>query len=195
MAVWGGLANSCEKRCSEGSNKPCVHQDPETPQRLSQNCVWVSPAEVWVKSGLLQGQGLWVQQTWVCHKPSWRRSPLTPPQSWQKLQTTGETDTWRAQTKPCAHQDPGERSSDPTRDWPSLACRCPGVSGRGVGWQWSTTGLGTVSAPVCAWTFWRWLPLSSLPPHRSVSGQQQGGNTALPINRKLDILISNLFYT
>ena len=26
-----------------------------------------------------------------------------------------ETDSWRAQTKPCAHQYPGERSSDPTR--------------------------------------------------------------------------------
>ena len=24
------------QRCLEGSNKPCVHQDPETPQRLSQ---------------------------------------------------------------------------------------------------------------------------------------------------------------
>ena len=23
----------------EGSNKPCAHQDPETPHRLSQNCV------------------------------------------------------------------------------------------------------------------------------------------------------------
>ena len=30
-------------------------------QRLRQNCVWVSPEEVWVSSGLLQGQGLWVQ--------------------------------------------------------------------------------------------------------------------------------------
>ena len=29
---------------------------------------------------------------------------------------TGETDSWWAQTKPCVHQDPGERSSDPTRD-------------------------------------------------------------------------------
>ena len=27
-----------------------------------------------------------------------------------------EIDSWRAQTKPCVHQDPGERSSDPTRD-------------------------------------------------------------------------------
>ena len=30
------------QRCSEGSNKPCVHQDPQTPQRLSQNCLHVS---------------------------------------------------------------------------------------------------------------------------------------------------------
>ena len=55
----------------------CAHQDPETPQRLRQNCVWVSPEEVQVSSGLLRGQGLWVQQTWVWHKPSWRRSLLT----------------------------------------------------------------------------------------------------------------------
>ena len=33
-------------RCSEGSNKPCVDQDPGTPQRLKQNCVWASPLEV-----------------------------------------------------------------------------------------------------------------------------------------------------
>ena len=64
------------QRYSEVSNKPCEHQ--ETPQRLSQNCVSVSPVEVRVSSGLLQGQVLWVQQTWVWHKPSWRRSPLTP---------------------------------------------------------------------------------------------------------------------
>ena len=42
--------------------------------------VWVSLAKVRVSSGLLQGQGLWMQQTWVWHKPSWRRSPLTPPE-------------------------------------------------------------------------------------------------------------------
>ena len=48
------------QRGSEGSNKPCVNQDQETPQRLSQNYVWVSPAEVQVSSGMLKGQGLWV---------------------------------------------------------------------------------------------------------------------------------------
>ena len=67
------------QRCSEGSNKPvCTRtQRPPPPQRLSQNCVWVSPEKVQVRSGLMQGQGLWVQQTWVWHKPSWTRSPLT----------------------------------------------------------------------------------------------------------------------
>ena len=39
----------------------------------------MSPVDVWVSSGLLQG--LWVLQTYVQHKPSWRRSPLTPPQN------------------------------------------------------------------------------------------------------------------
>ena len=33
--------------------------------------------EVQVSSGLPQGQGLWVQQTWVWHKPSKRRSPIS----------------------------------------------------------------------------------------------------------------------
>ena len=41
---------------------------------------------------------------------------ITPPENHQNLHRTGETDSWRAQTKPCMHQDPGERSSDPTRN-------------------------------------------------------------------------------
>ena len=32
-------------------------------------------------------------------------------------------DSWREQTKPCAHQEPGERSSEPTRDEFRI-CRC-----------------------------------------------------------------------
>ena len=67
------------QRRSKGSNKPWTHQDPETPRRLSQNCVWGSPVEVQGGSDLPQGQGLWVQQSWVWHNPFWRRSPLTPP--------------------------------------------------------------------------------------------------------------------
>ena len=103
--------------------KPCVHQ--ETPQRQSLNVSSRGTGQQW----MLQGQGLWVQQAWVWHKPSWRRSPLTPPQSHQNLHRTGETDSWRAQTEPCVHQDPGERSTDSTSDWPRLACECGKVPG------------------------------------------------------------------
>ena len=67
-------SHSCQ-RCSEGSNKPCGDQDPGTPQRLRQNCVWTSAGEVQVGSGLPQEQGLWV---WVWHKSSWRRLPNNP---------------------------------------------------------------------------------------------------------------------
>ena len=64
---------------------------------------------------------------------------IKPPNLTQDL----EIDSWRTQTKPCVHQDPGERSSDPTRDWPRLACEYPrslwqrrGVSGGHLqGWR------------------------------------------------------------
>ena len=36
----------------------------------------MSPKELQVSSGLLQGQELWVPQTWVWHKPCWGRSPI-----------------------------------------------------------------------------------------------------------------------
>ena len=58
------------QRSSEGSNKPCAHQDPETPQRLRQNCVWVSPVEIQVSSGLLWGRGS------GCSGPGYGISPL-----------------------------------------------------------------------------------------------------------------------
>ena len=70
--------------------------------------------------------------------------------SCQSSHRTGGTDSWRAQTKPGVHQDLGGRSSDPTGDWPRLACECPGVSGRGVGWQWPAAGLGALSVAVHA---------------------------------------------
>ena len=99
--------------------------------------VWVSPVEVQVSSDLSQGQGLWVQQTWVWHKTSWRKSPLNPPWSHQNLYRIGATEAWRAEMKSCVHQDQGETSSDPTRDWPRFACECPGVSVE----AWVSSGL------------------------------------------------------
>ena len=59
----------------------------------------------------------------------------------QNFHRTGKTECWRAQENLCT-PGPRKRSSDPTRDWPRLACKCPGVSGGGVGWQWPAVGSG-----------------------------------------------------
>ena len=68
-----------ETLCTAGPRDPI-----ETEKEL---CLSVS-CEVWVSIGLPQGQRLWVQQTWLWQKPSWRRSPLTPPQNHQNLHRT-----------------------------------------------------------------------------------------------------------
>ena len=84
-----------------------------------------------------------------------------PPQDWGNS-------LWRAQTKPCVHQDPGERSSDPTRDWHRLACEHPGVSGRGSS---LLQGQGHWIQQCWHKPFWRRSPL----PHHSLSSGQTTG--------------------
>ena len=105
----------------------------------------MSPEEVQVSSGLPQGQGLWVPQTWVWHKPSGKRSPLTPAYSCQNLPRTGKQ-TLGGHKQNLVHQDPGERSSDPMRDRPRLAWGCPGVSRGGMGqhgWEALSACMGS----------------------------------------------------
>ena len=81
----------------------------------------------------------------------------------QNFHRPGETDSWRAQTKPCAHQEPGERSSVPTRDWARPACECPRVPGRGVGSS-LLRGRGHWKQLWLHKSCWRRQPLPSLPP-------------------------------
>ena len=150
-------------RRSQGSNKNlCAPGDPTENEPDLPLSVWVSPEEVWVSSGLPQGQGLWVQQPWVWHKPSWRRLPWNPRELPELTQDWGSRPL-EAQTEPCA-QDPGERSSDPTGGWPRLAqsvqespaeAQVSGGLRQGGGcWAW----------PCMRGTFWRRSPFSSLPP-------------------------------
>ena len=115
------------------------------------------------------------------------RSPLTSPQSCQNLHRTGKTDSWRAQTKLCAYQDPEGRSSDPTRDLPRLAQECPGAFSRGIRWWWPAAGLWAPSVAVLGWDLLKEVPIIFIT-STTVWPQfkQQGGNTAPPINRKLD---------
>ena len=139
-----------------GSKKPCAHQDPEIPQRLNENCIWVSPAEVWVSNGLLQGQRLWVQQTQV-----WDISSTIEPPEFMQDWGNG---LLKSTNKSCVHQDPGERSSDSTRDWPRLDSECPGVSQRRRGSAVACCRVRALSAQWVQRTFWRKSSLSSLPP-------------------------------
>ena len=88
-------------------------------------------------------------QTWVWHKPSWRRSPLTHQRAARTY--TGLGNTLGGHKQNLVHQDPGERSSEPTRDWPRLACECPGLPMGGVGRWWPAAGSGALSVAVHAW--------------------------------------------
>ena len=50
------------------------------------------------------------------------------------------------------------------RDWPRLACVCPGVSSGDMGQRWPAAGLGDWVQQCLHGTLWRGSPLSSLPP-------------------------------
>ena len=65
--------------------KPCAHQDPETPQSLSQTCLWVFEYLLQRHRSAVACCGDRVSgcsrpgRHSVRHKPSWKRLPLAPP--------------------------------------------------------------------------------------------------------------------
>ena len=73
---------------------------------------------------------------------------INPTTELPELTQDWEIDSWRAQTEPCEHRDPGERSSDPTRERSRLGQECPGVSSGGVGRWWPASGLWAMSVAV-----------------------------------------------
>ena len=97
-------------------------------------------------------------------------------------------DSWRVQTKLCAHQDPGERRvNDSIRDLPRLACECPGVYKGGMDWQWPAAGCGALSVAMHTGNLLREVTIIFITSTIIWSQvKQQGGNKVLPINRKLD---------
>ena len=90
------------------------------------------------------------------------------------------------------YQDPGERSSDPTRDWARLSCVCLGVSGGGVGWEWPAAGSGHCQQQ--SWeaqhagirTFGGGHRYAITPTIVWPEAKLEGGSIAPPISRKLD---------
>ena len=79
----------CTRDAQRAQTKPCVHQDPEAPQTLSQTYLWVFEYLLQRQGSAAachRGRGSGCCRTgpysgW--HKPSWRRVPLTPPSSCQ----------------------------------------------------------------------------------------------------------------
>ena len=98
----------------------------------------------------------------------------------QNFHSSGETDSWRAQTKPRVHQEPGERNSVPIRDWARLACECPGVSGRSMGQQWPAVESGALNTIVHAQILLKEVAIGGChchlhyPYHNLASGQTTG---------------------
>ena len=100
---------------------------------------------------------------------------------WQNVHRNGETDSWRAQTKPFVHQEPGERSYVPTRDWARLGCECPGSCSRGVSRQWPAVGSGALNTIVSAYVLLKEVAIMVITPTIVwPQAKQQGGNTAHP---------------
>ena len=158
------------------------HRDPtetETELCLSVSCGGMG----WQCS--VAGTGLWVQQTWVWHKPSWRRSPLTPPQSCQNLHRTGKQ-TLRGHNRTLCTRTQEKRAMTPQE----TVQTCLWVSGS----LWWRRGLmvaccrvgGTKCSTTCLGSFKGGHHYLHYHHHSLAPGKQQGGNTARPINRKLD---------
>ena len=84
----------------------------------------------------------------------------------------------KGSNKTCVHQNPGERSSDPTRDWPRFAHECPGVSSGGVGRRWPAAGLGALSVAMCACRGLFHYP------HRSLASGQTTGREHSPAHQQ-----------
>ena len=79
----------------------------------------------------------------------------------------------------------GKGAVTPQETDPDLP-ECPGVSGGGVGRWWPAAGSGALSAAVLAWDLLKEVTIIFITPTIWPQVKQQGGSTALPINRKLD---------
>ena len=129
------------------SNKPCVHQDTETLQKPSQNCMWVSPegqGPQWPATGAgapgAMDLGMASALFEVVINPTIELPELT--QDWGNRLWEGTNRT------SCA---PGPRRK---RQWPHkrliLSCLWVPRSFRGRrGLRWPVAGLGALSVSVC----------------------------------------------
>ena len=157
------------------------HRDPtETETELCLGVSWGDTGQQWAATGAgaLGAVDLGMAYTLleeVTINPTIEPQELTHDWGNRLLEGTNRT---------CAHQDPGEKSSDHTRDWCRLARECPGVSGRGVGRRWPAAGLGALTVAVCAWGLLKEVTIIFITSTIVWPQVKQGGKTAfLPFNR------------
>ena len=155
-----------------------------SPQRQTELCLSISYGCMgcW-RYGLLQARGP------GCSRLGYGISPLGggchyPTIELPVFTQACEIDSRRAKQN-LVHQDPEERSSDPTGDCPGLACGCPGVSGGGVCQWWPAAGLGALSVAVHACDPLKEVTIIFIA-FTIVWPQVNDRDTASPINRKLD---------
>ena len=129
------------QRCSEGSNKPWVDQDPQTHRDSDRN---VFECLLWRYGSAVdccRGRGSGYSRS------GYGISPIGAARSYTGLgkQTLGGH---RQNLMHTRTQEEG--AVTPTRDWPRLACECLEVSGRVMGRWWSAAGWGALSIAVSA---------------------------------------------
>ena len=77
------------RNAQRAQTRPCAHQDPEAPQRLSQACLRVFECLLRRHGSAVtcpRGRGSGCSRPGLpslWHKPSWKRSPLAPPQRYR----------------------------------------------------------------------------------------------------------------
>ena len=125
------------QRHLEGSNKTLCAPGPRNPTETEPDLplsVSVSPAEIQVSSGLPQGQGNRPGSHSVWLKSSWRRWPLTPPQSCRadNPQTAEQLDRINSHT--------GKKVLGPITDFPTLGSGKETDNPQGI-WLWRPVGF------------------------------------------------------
>ena len=138
-----------------------------------------------VSSGLPQGQGLWVQQAWVWHKPSWRRSPLTHHRAARTYTGLGKQTLGGHKWNLVGTRTQEKGAVTPQETEPDL----PMSVQESLAEAWSAVAWcrvrDTECSSACTGPFEGGHYLHFLH-HSWPQVKQQGGNTAPPINRKLD---------
>ena len=71
------------------------------------------------------------------------------------------------------------------RDWPRLACECPGVSSRRVGRQWPAAGSGALNETVQEQDLLKEVAIIFITPNSLVSGQTTGREDSLTLQQKI----------